>query len=106
MEAIATSTKIKSNNRQAFNTQALFDSARVARTVVQLRRSQQAYIQGEPATSVMYIQEGKVKLSVVNEVGKEAIVAILGPTDFFGEVCLTGQKICLATATALTLTTV
>ena len=49
----------------------------------------------------MYIQKGGVKLSVVNEVGKEAIVAMLGPGDF-GEGCLAGQKICIGTATAMT----
>jgi CRP-like cAMP-binding protein len=54
----------------------------------------------------MYIREGGVKLSVVNAVGKEAIVAILGPGDFFGEVCLAGQNICVSTATAITPTTV
>ncbi len=54
----------------------------------------------------MYIQEGKVKLSVVNEVGKEAIVAILGPADFFGEGCLAGQSVRMGTATAIIPTTV
>jgi len=106
MEAITSSTKIKSNNGQTFKTQAFLDSACVARTVVQLRRAQQAYAQGDPAASVMYIQEGKVKLSVVNEFGKEAIVAILGPADFFGEGCLAGQSVRMGTATALLPTTV
>ncbi len=54
----------------------------------------------------MYIQEGGVKLTVVNTAGKEAVVAILGPGDFFGEGCLAGQSICIATATAITPTTV
>jgi CRP-like cAMP-binding protein len=54
----------------------------------------------------MYIQKGGVKLSVVNEVGREAVVAMLGPGDFFGEGCLSGQKICIGTATATTPTTV
>jgi CRP/FNR family cyclic AMP-dependent transcriptional regulator len=54
----------------------------------------------------MYIQEGGVKLTVVNETGKEAVVAILGPGDFFGEGCLAGQSICMATATSITPTTV
>jgi CRP-like cAMP-binding protein len=54
----------------------------------------------------MYIQEGGVKLTVLNEVGKEAVVAILGPGDFFGEGCLAGQLICMATATAIAPTTV
>jgi len=57
----------------------------VSRKVVEYRRSEKIYSQGEPATSVMYIQKGGVKISVVNEVGKEAVVAILGPADFFGE---------------------
>ena len=106
MQAIASSTKIKSNNGQIFIVRSCLDSASVAKTVVQFRRSQQAYAQGDPATSVMYIQEGKVKLSVVSEVGKEAIVAILGPADFFGEGCLAGQSVRTGTATALVPTTV
>ena len=69
---------------------------------MEYRRSQKICAQGDPATSVMYIQDGRVKLSVVNEVGKEAVVGILGPGDFFGEGCLAGQRICMATATAIT----
>jgi CRP/FNR family transcriptional regulator, cyclic AMP receptor protein len=54
----------------------------------------------------MYIQEGGVKLIVVNQTGKEAVVGILGPGDFFGEGCLAGQAVCMATATAIAPTTV
>jgi CRP-like cAMP-binding protein len=54
----------------------------------------------------MYIQSGGVKLSVVNEVGKEAVVGIIGPSDFFGEGCLAGQPICMGTATAIALTAI
>src|ERR1700676_1423154 len=54
----------------------------------------------------MYIQKGRVKLSVVNDVGKEAVVAILGPGDFFGEGCLSGQPVCMETATAIVPTSV
>jgi CRP/FNR family cyclic AMP-dependent transcriptional regulator len=54
----------------------------------------------------MYIQEGGVKLTVVNETGKEAVVGILGSGDFFGEGCLAGQSVCMATATAIAPTTV
>ena len=64
------------------------------------------FTQGDPATSVLYIQEGGVKLAVVNAAGKEAVVAILGPGNFVGEGCLAGQSICRATATAITPTTV
>jgi CRP/FNR family transcriptional regulator, cyclic AMP receptor protein len=106
METIASFTQIKSNNSRTFSARAFLDSAGVARTVVQFQRSQQAYAQGDPAKSVMYIHEGNVKLSVVNGVGKEAIVAILGPADFFGEGCLAGQSVRMGTATELIPTTV
>src|SRR6266436_3867619 len=106
MQEIVSSTKAKSKiklkEKRAFNVQAFLDSAGVARKIVQYRRSQKIYAQGEPATSVMYIQNGGVKLSVVNEVGKEAVVGILGPGDFFGEGCLAGQRMWMGTATAIT----
>jgi CRP/FNR family transcriptional regulator, cyclic AMP receptor protein len=106
MEAMASSNKLKSNNSEIFKALPFRDSASVVRRITQLGRLQQVYAQGDPASSVMYIQEGKVKLSVVNEVGKEAIIAILGPGDFFGEDCLAGQSARTGTATALTPTTV
>ena len=74
---------------------------RPAWQVIKFRRSEKIYSQGDPAKGVKYIQKGGVKLSVVNEVGKEAVVAILGPGDFFGEGCLAGQPVCMATATAI-----
>src|ERR1700674_1758224 len=105
MTAIATSTnrksKIKFKEKHAFDAQAFLDSAGVARKVVEFRRSQKIYSQGDPTTSVMYIQKGGVKLSVVNEVGKEAVVAILGPGDFFGEGGMAGQAVRMGTATAV-----
>src|SRR5260370_356899 len=105
MNAIASpgnkKSKRKLKEEPAFDAQAFLDSAGVARKVVQYRRSQKIYSQGDAATSVMYIQEGGVKLSVVNAVGKEAVVAILGPTDFFGEGCLAGQEIRMGTASAI-----
>jgi CRP/FNR family cyclic AMP-dependent transcriptional regulator len=58
------------------------------------------FSQGDAADAVFYIQEGQVKLSVVSQEGKEAIVAILEPGDFFGEGCLAGQLVYMATATA------
>jgi CRP/FNR family transcriptional regulator, cyclic AMP receptor protein len=110
MQGIASSSKtkpkIKLKDKRAFDVQAFLDSAGVARKIVEYRRSQKIYTQGDPATSVMYIQNGGVKLSVVNEVGKEAVVGILGPGDFFGEGCLAGQRICMGTATAITPTAI
>jgi CRP/FNR family cyclic AMP-dependent transcriptional regulator len=82
------------------------DSAGLGRRVAKFRGKETVFAQGNPAQSVLYIQEGGVKLTVVNEVGKEAVVAILGPGDFFGEGCLAGQLICMATATAIAPTTV
>src|SRR6266481_547331 len=105
MQGIASSRNKKSKRKlkkePAFDAQAFLDSAGVSRKVVEYRKSQKIYSQGDPATSVMYIQQGGVKLSVVNEVGKEAVVAILGPADFIGEGCLAGQEIRMGTATAI-----
>ena len=98
--------KRKRRKIRAFDAQVFLDSAGVARTIAQYRRSQKIYSQGDSATSVMYIQGGGVKLSVVSAVGKEAIVALLGPGDFFGEGCLTGLPFRTGTATAITPTTV
>jgi CRP/FNR family transcriptional regulator, cyclic AMP receptor protein len=106
MKAIKISRKVRSKKTPAFNAQAFLDSAGVARKVVEYQRSEKAYSQGDPATSVMYVQKGGVKLSVVNEGGKEAVVAILGPGDFFGEGGMAGQSVRMGTATAIAPTTV
>ena len=95
-----------SANKGAFDAQAFLDSAGIARRVKAFKRAEIVYSQGDAAKSVLYLQEGGVKLSVVSEVGKEAVVAILGPGDFFGEGCLAGQPIRMGTATAITPTTV
>src|SRR6202051_4261154 len=105
MEAIASSSKTKSNKRHIFDAQAYLASCGVARKVVEYRRSEKAYSQGDPATNFMYIQKGGIKLSVVNEVGKEAILAMLGPGDFFGEGGMAGQLVRMGTATAIAPTT-
>jgi CRP/FNR family transcriptional regulator, cyclic AMP receptor protein len=86
----------------AFDTQAFLDTAGLARKVKQLKGAEVVYAQGDAAKSVMYLQEGRVKLSVVSEAGKEAVIAILGPGDFFGEGCLAGQAVRMGTATAMT----
>jgi len=95
-----------SANKGTFDAQAFLDSAGIARRVKTFKRAEIVYTQGDAAKSVLYLQEGGVKLSVVSEVGKEAVVAILGPGDFFGEGCLAGQPIRMGTATAITPTTV
>jgi CRP/FNR family cyclic AMP-dependent transcriptional regulator len=88
-----------------FDAQAFLDSAGVARRIVEYRKSQKIYSQGEQAKNVLYIQTGGIKLSVVNEVGREAVVAMLGPGDFFGEGGMAGQLVRIGTATAITSTT-
>ena len=94
-----------SKNQRPFDPQAFLDSAGVARRVAEFRRNEVIFSQGEAAENVIYIQKGGVKLSVVNETGKEAVVAVLGPSDFFGEGCMTGQVVRMGTATAITPTT-
>src|ERR1700680_4493924 len=106
MRASTTSRKSKSNikpkQKLAFDAQAFLDSAGVSRKVKEYKRAEAVYAQGEAAHSVMYLQSGGIKLTVVNEVGKEAVVAILGPGDFFGEGCLAGQPVRIGTATSIT----
>ncbi|MGA8452603.1 MAG: cyclic nucleotide-binding domain-containing protein, partial [Candidatus Acidiferrales bacterium] len=82
------------------------DSAGLGRKVAKFSKKESVFAQGDAAKNVMYIQEGGVKLTVVNKSGKEAVVAILGPGDFFGEGCLAGQAICMAAATTIASTTV
>jgi CRP/FNR family cyclic AMP-dependent transcriptional regulator len=88
-----------------FNAQNFLDTAGVARKVMDYHRGESIYSQGETATTIMYIQKGGVKLSVVNGSGKEAVVAMFGPTDFFGEGCMAGQTIRMGSTTAVTPTT-
>ena len=97
---------MKTAKESVFEAQAFLDSTGVARKIVEHQKNATIFTQGDASKYVMYIQKGRVKLSVVNEVGKEAVVAMLGPGDFFGEGCLAGQKVCMGTVTATTPTTV
>jgi CRP/FNR family cyclic AMP-dependent transcriptional regulator len=98
--------KIRNNGKaRLFNAQDFLDTAGVARKVMDYSRGESIYSQGQAASTVMYIQKGGVKLSVVNGSGKEAVVAMFGPTDFFGEGCMAGQAIRMGTTTAVTPTT-
>lgn len=78
----------------------------MARKVAEFEKDAQIYNQGDAAHSVMYIQKGNVKFSVVSATGKVAVVALLGPSDFFGEGCMAGQSIRMGTATAITPTSI
>jgi CRP-like cAMP-binding protein len=90
---------------QSFDLQAFLDSVGTARTVKEYARSAAIFSQGDSANDVFYLQQGSVKLSVLSKTGKEAVVAIFGPGDFFGEGCLAGQPRRMATAAALTAST-
>ena len=98
-------SEIKPKKAHAFDVQVFLDSAGVARRIVEYRQSQKIFSQGDPTNNVLYIQKGGIKLSVVNEVGKEAVVAMLGRGDFFGEGGLAGQPVRMGTATAISATT-
>src|SRR5688572_21164274 len=82
-----------------FNAQAFLDSAGMPKTVVAYGRGESIFTQGDACEDVLYIQTGGVKLSVLSKTGKEAVVAMLGPGDFFGEGCLAGQPLRMGSAT-------
>jgi CRP/FNR family transcriptional regulator, cyclic AMP receptor protein len=86
----------------AFDPKAFLTKVNGGRTVSKYQSNQVVYQQGSPADSVFYIQKGKAKITVTSEQGKEAVVAVLGTGDFFGEGCLTAQMLRMATAVALT----
>ena len=84
-----------------FDVGAFLESAGSARKIVEFHPSEVIFSQGDPCESVMYLQSGSVKLSVLSKTGREAVVGLLGPGDFFGEGCLTGQPVRIGSATAL-----
>jgi CRP/FNR family transcriptional regulator, cyclic AMP receptor protein len=99
-------TKRVSKKRAEFNAQTFLDSAGVDKTIKEFKKAEVVYSQGDTAESVMYLKEGGVKLSVVSEGGKEAVVAILSPGDFFGEGCMAGQPVRMGTASTIAPSTV
>ena len=99
-------SKTMSRKKDAFDAQAFLDSAGLSRKVRQFKKAEVVFSQGAAAESVMYIQEGGVKITAVSASGKEAIIAILGPGEFFGEGCLAGQTVRMGNATAITPSTV
>jgi len=100
--AVASKTRsVRPKARRGFNLQRYLDSTGPARTVVQYQRGDVVFSQGDPGDDVRYIQRGTIKLSVLSHVGKEAVVAMLGPGDFFGEGALAGQTVRIGTATAV-----
>jgi CRP/FNR family cyclic AMP-dependent transcriptional regulator len=96
---------MKSKRNSSFNPQVYLDSVGVSRKVGEFRKKQTIFAQGDSADKVMYVQKGSVKFTVVNESGKEAVVAIFGTGDFFGEGAIASEPIRLGTATAIVPTT-
>ncbi|WP_420738204.1 Crp/Fnr family transcriptional regulator [Bradyrhizobium japonicum] len=88
-------------NKVIFDPKAFLAKVGAGKTILQLRKNQHVFEQGDVANTVFYIQKGKVKLTVVSEQGKEAVVAILEPGHFFGEGCMNGHPLRIATTTAM-----
>jgi CRP/FNR family cyclic AMP-dependent transcriptional regulator len=95
---------MKGKQKPAFDAEAFLRSAGAGKRIGTYRSADVTFSQGDASVSVMYIREGAVKLSVLSRGGKEAVVAMLGPGDFFGERALAGHPIRLETATAMTAT--
>jgi CRP/FNR family cyclic AMP-dependent transcriptional regulator len=93
---------MKRKGKPPFDPKVFLSKVNGGRAISDYRKDQIVYAQGEPAESVFYIQSGKVKKIVVSEQGKEAVVALLATGDFFGEGCLTGQALRLATVSTMT----
>jgi CRP/FNR family cyclic AMP-dependent transcriptional regulator len=92
----------KKAKKAPFSSKVFLATMDGGRRIASYRKGEVIFGQGQPADAVFYIQTGKVKITVVSEQGKEAVVAVLGPDEFCGEGCLTGQPLRLATATAMT----
>ncbi len=92
---------MKRARKPVFDPKAFLAKADGGRTISKYRKDQTVFAQGEAADAVFYIQQGKIKITVLSEQGKEAVVAILGKGDFFGEGCLAGQLLRMASTTTM-----
>jgi len=92
----------KSKRKPPFDPKVFLDTENGGRTISKYKKGHTLFVQDGPADAVFYIQNGKVKITIVSEQGREAIIAIQGPDEFCGEGCLTGQARRLATASAMT----
>jgi CRP/FNR family transcriptional regulator, cyclic AMP receptor protein len=103
---ISDPTVMKLKQKRAFNVDAFLRAAGAGKALVSYQPADVIFSQGDACDSVLYIQKGAVKLSVLSHDGKEAVVAMLGPGDFFGEQALAGHQVRLVAATAVTAATV
>jgi CRP/FNR family cyclic AMP-dependent transcriptional regulator len=88
-------------SRDAFDPEVFLTKRGKGKTILELRKNQTLFVQGDVADRIFYIQQGKVKLSILSEEGKEAVIAILTTGQFVGEGCLNGHRAYVATTTAL-----
>jgi CRP/FNR family transcriptional regulator, cyclic AMP receptor protein len=95
-----------SKRKPPFDAQAFLDSAGISRTVVTFRKGEKVFSQGDLCDNVLYIRAGGIKLSVISKAGREAVVAMLGAGEFFGEGCLAGQAVRMGSATAVVASTI
>jgi len=95
------SPAVASMRTSRFDPTAFLAKAGEGRTIANYQKGQAVFAQADDADAIYYVQKGKVKLTVVSNTGKEAVVAILGTGDFFGEGCLAGQQVRMSTATAM-----
>ena len=93
--------KRTSKNRSRFDIAKYLETAGVRRSIANYRKGQTIFAQGDDCTTVLYLQQGTVKLTIVSPAGKEAVIAILYPGDFFGEGCIAGQPRRVARAVAV-----
>jgi CRP/FNR family cyclic AMP-dependent transcriptional regulator len=93
---------IRAKKRGEFDPKTFPSTIDGGRTIAAVRKDQKIFVQGDSSNAVFYIQKGKVRLTVVSNVGKEATIGILNEEDFLGEGCLTGQLLRLCSATAMT----
>ena len=92
---------MKAKRKRLFDPKEFLAKVGTGKTISKYRKNQTIFSQGESADAVFYIQQGKVKLTVISEQGKEAVVAILGPGHFFGEGCLNGHALRISTTRAV-----
>jgi CRP-like cAMP-binding protein len=94
-------TAKKTKNARPFDPQVFLATVGLARTITEYRPGLKIFSQGDTSDAVFYIQKGRVKLTISSKQGKEAVIAILGDGNFLGEACLTGQRVRVASATAI-----
>jgi len=91
--------------RESFDVEAYLNTGGIERKIVNYRKGQIIFSQGDQSRAVLYLQRGRVKLAITSPRGKEAVIALLHPGEFFGEGCIAGQPMRVATATAVEATT-